>query len=123
VCQPADIVSGNAKLNLGMVAQIFNANPGLAPPSAEDAAALGDNFAALVVDDGGSDTREEVRCPRPKRRRRARAFSGGTTTMQPAVVIAAAASSPFPDSSFARCAFFLLGCAALVSDVDQLAES
>jgi len=28
VSQPKDIISGNSKLNLGMVAQIFNANPG-----------------------------------------------------------------------------------------------
>ncbi len=26
--KPADVVMGNAKLNLGLVAQIFNANPG-----------------------------------------------------------------------------------------------
>jgi len=31
------------------VAQIFNANPGLLPPSVEEVADLGDDFAAMEV--------------------------------------------------------------------------
>jgi len=54
-----DIVSGNSKLNLGMVAQIFNANPGLAEVTIEEQEELEANFAALVVDDNSGDTREE----------------------------------------------------------------
>lgn len=49
--QPTDITSGNKKLNLGFVAQIFNTCPGLTMPEDFD-------FAGLELDDAG-DTREE----------------------------------------------------------------
>jgi hypothetical protein len=50
IVKPKDIVSGNAKLNLGLVAQVFNANPGLAVATVEEIEVLGDDFAALEVD-------------------------------------------------------------------------
>jgi len=59
--KPKDIVSGNAKLNLGMVAQIFNANPGLSDLSAEEEEERMSvyDFAGLEIDENNSDTREE----------------------------------------------------------------
>lgn len=53
-----DIVKGNSKLNLGLLAQLFNANPGLAELTAEDMEQIGDQLASLDLDDAG-DTREE----------------------------------------------------------------
>lgn len=49
IVKAKDIVSGNAKLNLGLVAQVFNANPGLAVATVEEIEVLGDDFAALEV--------------------------------------------------------------------------
>lgn len=59
--KPKDIVSGNSKLNLGMVAQIFNANPGLSDLSVEEEEERMSvfDFASLEVDDNTADTREE----------------------------------------------------------------
>ena len=51
--QPADIVSGNEKLNLAFVAALFNACPGLAPP--EDLSML----AEMPSEDDSGDSREE----------------------------------------------------------------
>uniref|UniRef100_A0A7S2S2Z4 Calmodulin n=1 Tax=Rhizochromulina marina TaxID=1034831 RepID=A0A7S2S2Z4_9STRA len=56
--KPSDIASGNAKLNLGLIAQIFNFNPGLAQLTEDDMAEIGDQLAQLDLDDAG-DTREE----------------------------------------------------------------
>ena len=55
-----DIVAGNSKLNLGLVATIFNANPGLAEMTVEETEELGDDFAALdQLEEDAGDTREE----------------------------------------------------------------
>lgn len=51
---PADILAGNDKLNLGFVAALFNACPGLEPPSEEESALMGE----LPEEDEG-DSREE----------------------------------------------------------------
>ena len=48
--RPADICSGNKKLNIGFVAQIFNVCPNLFLSQEEIA---GYDFAALEVDDVG----------------------------------------------------------------------
>lgn len=53
-----DIVAGNSKLQLAFLAQVFNTNPGLAEITEDDMAQIGDQLAALDLDDAG-DTREE----------------------------------------------------------------
>ncbi len=53
--QPTDITTGNKKLNLGFVAQLFNTCPGL-HISEEQLSAY--DFAGLELDDAG-DSREE----------------------------------------------------------------
>ncbi|CAM9254077.1 unnamed protein product [Chrysoparadoxa australica] len=55
--KPSDIVSGNKKLNLAFVAQLFNTNPNLQVDEATLENFKAD-FAALDLDDAG-DTREE----------------------------------------------------------------
>ena len=52
--QPKDIATGNEKLNLGLVAALFNACPGLLPPDAEAAALLED-----LPEENEGDSREE----------------------------------------------------------------
>jgi len=52
--QPEDIVKANEKLNLGFVAALFNACPGLDPPEEQDLQAL-----AEIPDDDAGDSREE----------------------------------------------------------------
>ena len=56
--QPADIVAGNDKLNLALLAALFNAAPGLLPPDTQQEAAL---LAEVPDDDadGAGDSREE----------------------------------------------------------------
>jgi len=49
IVKSKDLSSGNDKLNLGLVAQIFNAKPNLEPASAEEVKELGDDFAKLEV--------------------------------------------------------------------------
>lgn len=53
--QPDDIVKGNEKLNMGFLAAIFNALPGLEPPTAESDKLL----AVLAVEDDVDASREE----------------------------------------------------------------
>jgi len=53
--QPTDIVKGNEKLNLGFVAALFNAAPGLEPPAEEEVLKLMEE----LPDDDGGDSREE----------------------------------------------------------------
>jgi len=52
--RPEDIVKANEKLNLGFVAALFNACPGLDPPDETQTAVL-----AEIPDDDGGDSREE----------------------------------------------------------------
>jgi hypothetical protein len=49
IVKSKDLSSGNDKLNLGLVAQIFNAKPNLEPATAEEVKELGDDFAKLEV--------------------------------------------------------------------------
>jgi len=51
---PGDIVKGNEKLNLGFVAALFNACPGLDPPEEKELALMQE-----LPDDDGGDSREE----------------------------------------------------------------
>ena len=53
--QPADVVKGNDKLNLGFVAALFNACPALEPPDEEQQLAL----LEIADDDDAGDSREE----------------------------------------------------------------
>ena len=57
ITQASDITKGNTKLNLALLAQIFNSNPGLTI-NAEDMSRLSVDMADLNLDDEG-DTREE----------------------------------------------------------------
>ena len=57
ITQAADIVKGNTKLNLALLAQVFNSNPGLTIDE-EDLSRLSIDMADLNLDDAG-DTREE----------------------------------------------------------------
>eukprot|EP00316_Scyphosphaera_apsteinii_P011186 CAMPEP_0119298776 /NCGR_PEP_ID=MMETSP1333-20130426/926_1 /TAXON_ID=418940 /ORGANISM="Scyphosphaera apsteinii, Strain RCC1455" /LENGTH=760 /DNA_ID=CAMNT_0007299969 /DNA_START=35 /DNA_END=2317 /DNA_ORIENTATION=- len=52
--QPADIVKGNDKLNLGFVAALFNASPGLEPPAEQELKLMEE-----LPDDDAGDSREE----------------------------------------------------------------
>ena len=57
ITQAADITKGNTKLNLALLAQVFNSNPGLSIEE-EDLSRLSIDMADLNLDDAG-DTREE----------------------------------------------------------------